>query len=383
VNSLRLASEKTEMEDMFYDRLVKRVEKSNKEISNLLSKEVTDSIKKNLIKGDKATTGLVINIAKREAFLKVLKNAKVFLIDEMVSDSLYNVRHSNINYESSIRLPFPQIFFEFKKPFNFKLDDGSEMEVNGALQCYDYNNPQGILAQGSDKKIPGMLDSLEKNIFLAEFFNKNFSLGDLGNENYSVALRFCVSQLPKFSIDLNKTAYEVDPDKNKIIGTDVKRLINHIELKREDLTDKVNRSFLEDARKKIDLALNLINYINAQNVVVTRKDRETRNLEELSRINARRQRDGKQIIKPLKPYYIIEVKKSYVHEDKQEGGDPEWTLEYRVWVRGHFRHYQDGNRIWIEPYVKGPENAPWKENRYSMLYKNFKHRLARRGNEME
>jgi hypothetical protein len=49
-------------------------------------------------------------------------------------------------------------------------------------------------------------------------------------------------------------------------------------------------------------------------------------------------------------------------------------------VRGHSRTYreEDGSErytIWIEPFVKGPQDAPWKNNRYEMLYKRFRHLL--------
>lgn len=29
-------------------------------------------------------------------------------------------------------------------------------------------------------------------------------------------------------------------------------------------------------------------------------------------------------------------------------------------VRGHWRHFRDGSRTWIRPYVKGPAGAPWR-----------------------
>lgn len=32
---------------------------------------------------------------------------------------------------------------------------------------------------------------------------------------------------------------------------------------------------------------------------------------------------------------------------------------HRWLVRGHWRNYQDGKRIWVRPYVKGPAGAPW------------------------
>jgi hypothetical protein len=91
-------------------------------------------------------------------------------------------------------------------------------------------------------------------------------------------------------------------------------------------------------------------------------------------LNRKRQREGLRSFPQLRPYYFVEVKKIYVDDEPKEGIG--WTLNYRVWVRGHNRHYQDGACIWIDPYVKGPLNAPWKHNRYLMLYDRFRHLLA-------
>ena len=51
---------------------------------------------------------------------------------------------------------------------------------------------------------------------------------------------------------------------------------------------------------------------------------------------------------------------------------------------GHNHKYLTNKGIvtkWVDAYIKGPKNAPWKSNRYLMLYKNFRHRLDRRGDE--
>ena len=76
-------------------------------------------------------------------------------------------------------------------------------------------------------------------------------------------------------------------------------------------------------------------------------------------------------VETKKPYHWVTVKKTYVGEKSEPSGEGEGrTLEYRVWVRGHFRHYQSGLCIWIDPHVRGPSYAPWKHNRYKVLYEN-------------
>jgi hypothetical protein len=39
-------------------------------------------------------------------------------------------------------------------------------------------------------------------------------------------------------------------------------------------------------------------------------------------------------------------------------GDREYHCRWMV--RGHWRHYQSGDAVWIRPYIKGPAGAPWK-----------------------
>ena len=45
-------------------------------------------------------------------------------------------------------------------------------------------------------------------------------------------------------------------------------------------------------------------------------------------------------------------------------------MNYREMVRGHFQRYHKREgiiRYWIPRYARGPEGAPWKENRYRVL----------------
>lgn len=37
-----------------------------------------------------------------------------------------------------------------------------------------------------------------------------------------------------------------------------------------------------------------------------------------------------------------------------------WHYRVRFLVCGHWRHYQDGRKAWVQPYIKGPMGAPWK-----------------------
>lgn len=136
-----------------------------------------------------------------------------------------------------------------------------------------------------------------------------------------------------------------------------------------------------NAIKLANLGINAIQYINAQNVIYRQRNRTehktvVQNIYEGKNRRKLKKRKNRNIEIDLKPYYWIEVKKDTKYIDRRQG-DYESTLNCRFWVRGHNRYYcdVDGNEKyhrWIEPYVKGPEGAPFKENRYEVLYKRFK-----------
>jgi hypothetical protein len=42
------------------------------------------------------------------------------------------------------------------------------------------------------------------------------------------------------------------------------------------------------------------------------------------------------------------------------GGQSDREYHCRWLVRGHWRHYQNGAKSWVRPYVKGPAGAPWR-----------------------
>jgi len=145
---------------------------------------------------------------------------------------------------------------------------------------------------------------------------------------------------------------------------------------------------VKDLRRIINFSINLINYINARNA--TKVIAERSNRQELNRINRKRARKGKSTLNPLKPYYLVKIEPGYVDEGTQDKGlvvgketsqGKSWELEYRVWVMGHERHFQNRDYVWIEPYIKGPKNAPWRNNRYALVYRQFRHLLKKRGDE--
>lgn len=61
--------------------------------------------------------------------------------------------------------------------------------------------------------------------------------------------------------------------------------------------------------------------------------------------------------------YKIEPPTVYRVKLEQAGsaeGTAGWHYKVRFLVCGHWRHYSDGSRTWVHPYIKGPPSAPWK-----------------------
>ena len=333
--------------EMFYDRLVAR------------AANFCDSARQN---GKNA-----VRIGHE---LRALREAKVFYIDSMTLDSLLNEPYSLEEFSPDIiHIPFPNMFFEFESGLKYRNLEGEtegDFWVNGLL--YSELSKSPIMRRFIEVVGEGQL------------LQEGFSVSSFGNY-YNArpggpfdTITFCEGGRD-FMIEKkrhDKEGYEV----------------HHFELSSQTLSNltfdendnaiftPTSFELLDDDNldifKMANLVVNLIDYINSENVEIIPRNRERRPKQR------RQRREG-----PLKPYYLIEVKKE-VYRPSEDGETDLWSLDYRVWVRGHFQRYHTRNgviRRWLIPHIRGPENAPWKNNRYLMLYKNFRHRLASRGNE--
>jgi len=110
-----------------------------------------------------------------------------------------------------------------------------------------------------------------------------------------------------------------------------------------------------------NLCVNLVNYINAHNVTVIKRERDVD-------IDAERVWDGE---REKNPFYLVTIRDGVVEEPELPTGRT-WDLKWRVYVRGHDRKYRDDQRrvvrtTWIGPHIKGPDGAPWRYQRYQVL----------------
>ncbi|MDO8656163.1 MAG: hypothetical protein Q7K45_02915 [Nanoarchaeota archaeon] len=279
---------------------------------------------------------------KNATTLRVLETSALFFINGAVADDLLHVPHDP-NYQSTFHLPFPVLFFEFMKPL--------EVEI------IENRNLRGVVyGKASDANfLAGKVDDDFK------YPDDQFAVGLFYDTPIPDMVYFRVSALPNLAFLTNEGFfYEYTPDTgvvatlNETQGTLYQQSLPHDpEILRKNFQNLVN------------LSVNLIDYINAHNVTIRKVERTP---VDIDRINRKRQRKGKKMLMPLKPYYWTDVEQSEQREQVvRPTGD---TQNYREWLRGHFQRYHTSAGIaknWIMPYVRGPEDTPWKEKRYRVL----------------
>ena len=274
-------------------------------------------------------------------FGKILDAAKIFSINGAVVDDLYHIPHDNTNYEQTFHLPFPAIFFELMNPLEISITQ--ERRVKGIL--YGKMEDADMFQH---KGAP--LDQFVMNLFYKDATKR----GVIQDSVY-----FRTSHLPNLAFLTSEGFfYEYTPETG-VIAT----LKEGDEQIYQRVKPHDNNGMRTNFQRLLNLSVNLIDYINAHNVVVRKADRGGPIIDV---INRKRVKKGKKTL-PTKPYYWIDIKQSVANEENISQSD---QLEYREWVRGHFQRYNTRDGIvknWIEPYIRGPTDAPWKENRYRVL----------------
>jgi hypothetical protein len=89
----------------------------------------------------------------------------------------------------------------------------------------------------------------------------------------------------------------------------------------------------------------IVMYLNAQNVELKRK-------EQPAKLNKKRRKRGK---RELPPYYETIITKSFVPYESKGGSGIKHSHMYPV--RGHFRHFRNGTRVWVTPHYRGIEHG--------------------------
>ncbi len=273
---------------------------------------------------------------------EILDDSHIFFINGAVVESLAGITPARTNYEGIEHLPFPRLFLEFSSPREHARTETSKGVVRGLSvgkmrDAFPYGG-EGI-ADKYENRSPGF-DFYAVNIF---YDNYGFDISLFSSRDFG-EYRSGTAPINGFQF-VDRSV--VTPDPNSTL----------------DL---------------ITLVANVVNYINAHNVTIVRTERgnDTLTREELKR-DRRRKRSG--TFKPRKPVNWVDVRCSTRYESDEENLGVSGQMDYREWVRGHFQtyHSNDGPRThWKDPYVRGPNNAPWKDNRYRVLNDLFQEQMG-------
>jgi len=308
-----------------------------------------------------------------------LSKSHPFLIGPATMDSLLKRPPDRLDYIQEGKFPFDNTYFEFMEPLKLThLGDLFEGELCG-VQLRNQGNTDILPLEGNIGSfgISGFIDSPNKGYVIIDseimvegqrviyglvhiprtlerisFDNK--SISDSGsmtsNDNLSYTLR--IETMPFQEL-------VIDEEFIKKIGT--VKTVKEVEA----LEYPHGKELLKGLQQLNKLGINLINYINAHNVYIKEHKRV---------VKKRIIKNGKSrtpIHEAQQLFHIVAVDDKTIDIDERDPNASN-SLEWRVYVRGHNRKYRDSNRdissvTWVRPYVKGPEDAPWKHHRYAAL----------------
>jgi hypothetical protein len=335
-----IAEERQNLEAMRLHQ--KRTRKANNKLKHLAKNAGFKSLGKHIAeKQDHYDKSLDFIIVGTEIKLNTLLQCHPFLIGSATLDSLLNEAPKSYDYIRHHQLPFERVWYEFYEPISLRIPFSTEKQVFG--MTFFLNRTPG------EEIYP-----YEMNLYYE-------------NNGYLEVLqvRGDPTAMTKFEGATGDTTFRIDMAEKQVkyaTMTDIKRnpekfkhgFTSYNTMPINDLENQ------EIFTQLANLAVNLINYINAHNVTVVRRERRLEVPE------------GKGDTKDKShPFYLVKLKEGSVQESDEPYGLT-WNLQWRVYVRGHDRRYRTDEGeiykvLWIEPYVKGPENAPWRYQRYEAL----------------
>lgn len=267
----------------------------------------------------------------------ILKESKIFLFD--IKQARYFYQELAVlpqNYKNSITLPFQSTFIEFSSPLQIEVasDKGNNIAVQTQLRAVTAFRE----INSNTITLEFWVDTLKKGIvnFYAHLDIERLPLVRIITKKYCPECRYA-EYVP---VAYSRPGYKCDIDitwHNRMDG----RGCVHC------------KSMLQVIR----LFINTINYINCRNVErIFEKGRPEK-----------KDKKGNIEKKKLSDYYIVKLKSKVVHvrsEGYSKGTGTKHSVRYDV--RGHPRHYDNGTSIWIDPQMRGPEDAPYRPKRYKV-----------------
>lgn len=295
-----------------------------------------------------AVHALKTTIDSRLNEIEILGKAHPIWIGPATLDTLFNQNPESYRYIKSGKLPFDINFFSFAETFPIHLPFHSTESnlygislAKGETIGAPYEGYMMTFYSDADELISGDLTMV-------------FTLDEPSIYHGSVSTK---TDQRRFKIDMeSKELGYIDVAKNNFeMPTEFDKVLPLCEVTNNDAFTQLP-----------NLCVNLVNYINSHNVTVQRSSRSVVAYTG-SAYNRQKKKKNK---KTKKDYHLVIIKDGVVPEPEPSGET--WTLEERIYVRGHDRRYRDEDGsirkvTWIAPHIRGPPDAPWRNQRYQAL----------------
>lgn len=304
-------------------------------------------------------------ITGMEIFRKNFRKARPILIGPATLDCLLDKPVDDYSYVENGRLPFNPLFFETPNGPEFTIPVADEKAQlggiymmrekadsytmsaimrgrNGVLYGTDLflNHPNTTLLKGTVSNLSRPISQLDSfNTFKDQF---QFLI-DLENSNISIAIKPYTVSLMNQAI----SKFNSGENPEGLVPYDIN----------QDLRDIPNELFGVIP----NLCVNLTNYINAHNVHVRDASRTIETFEHIGSGKTKKR-------KVTRPFSIVEIRDAEYNNEERLAREGH-KLTMREYVRGHNRKLrsQDGSihsTTWIRPYIRGPEEAPFRDQRH-------------------
>lgn len=292
------------------------------------------------------------------ALLGNTKKAKPILMGPATLDSLLHSEPDRYDYIICEHLPFRNMFFEFLDPVSIKMPfQASEHKLCG-IHLYTSDLVDNRNDNGENKYL------LE--VYYKDHKDRTRYMMMSCNPATKEAFRGSVPSI-KFHADMGSRTVKYtrieDVHEEQKNGIYVNPFYSDGYSNSCTLEEADGNGFFV---RMANLCTNTINYINARNKEVIERKREVM-------VKSRDKNNGKARRKAVsEPYYLIKINDAARYAESEHTGTT-WELKKRVYVIGHDRKYrdEDGNIkkiIYIDPFIKGPPDAPWGDQRYEILY---------------
>lgn len=297
-----------------------------------------------------------VTIGKR--LFDLMKKARPILLGPSTLDSLINETPETYECISNEYFPFQNMFFEFYESVTLDMPFADRPREIVGVHFY----PTRL---ASDDGVE------EKNKYVIEvYYTRNAKVRSmLMTCNPEVNAQFEGSTLDvKFNIDMDSRTmkYSMAEEIRKEVINGNFEHVNTYAYHREVPLDEIGNS---DFFVKIaNFCVNVINYINSDNKETVVKTREV----QIKRLVDNNGKKKSTVEKRQEPYSIINIT-PVRYEGESTPTGTHWTLQEQIMVRGHNRRYKDDDGkirkiIRIDSHRKGPEDAPWRNQRYKMMY---------------